>query len=640
MRSPAYLFLTIFVFQLAACGGGDSGGTNSQTSQTSNPAPSMPGNFQSTVSGTQNNLSWDASTDDQPAISYKIYRNNYLIGTSTTLSFTDTQMLRGVTYYYRVTAVDNQGNESARSVTLGASAVLADQNILNCSGRQCLFVSASGVDNTATNDGSVNFPFKTVKFALSMINPGGIVYIRAGDYRIPAAAGGEGTISFPTAGTVDNPITVSGYPGETVRFLGSVQLTTWTSVNANVWSHPAPANDIKGMFDNGARITHHLYFLNGVRSHPPLSQLQAGEWTIENGLVYYWPATVLDPNTRSIEASQNRGISINRQFIVVQNLTIEYTQSNYEGGGGIHIAADYAHVRNVKVGKNSKGGENAYAVYFSDCSNSVLSDSEIYDSIYWGGYPNSHVISLIAAGDNGPNIIERNNVHNNNQGLAIGSKDANRNIVIRDNYLHDVVTGISVGGARSAGPGAGRTDRGYYDIYRNVFENTSEAVRLASTSNGNMVYNNLFLNNGTAIRQNWTTTNTLIANNVFQNNTTAVLLLNQLYQNGQAANRYERFQYFKNLGLTSYNNNFWNNTRDWGNQINDWGTPTIITKTYSEVNSDPNLGWEGASLGTQPVWAPGSYYVPVNGSPLINAGADMGLPFNGSAKDIGIAETP
>lgn len=639
MKGIIRCFLLLFVTHLMACGGDSSDGDNPLPSQ-NNSAPSTPDILQSTVSGTQVNLDWNASTDDKSVALYRIYRNNFLIGTSVTTNYSDTQVLRGVTYYYRVSAVDNEGRESALSATLGATAQLADQNTLNCTNRQCLFVSATGVDSTVTNGGSQALPFKTVKYALSIINPGGIVYIRGGTYRIPAAAGGEGTISFPTAGTIANPIAISGYPGEVVRFLGSVQLTTWTQVNANLWSHPAPAKDIKGMFDNGLRLTHPLYYVSEVRSHPPANVLQSGQWTIESGIVYYWPQDGTNPNTRTIEASQDRGITANRDYIVIHNMTIEYTQSNWEGGGGIHISGDYVHVRSVRVGKNSKGGENSYALYFSDCSNSVLSDSEVYDSIYWGGYPNSHVVALIAAGDNGPNIIERNNIHNNGKGLGIGSKGANRNVIVRGNNIHDVATGIAVEGGRSAGPGAGRTDRGYYYIYQNVIENTSQGIALRSVSNGNQIYNNIFLNNNVAVHHNWTTTNTTLANNYFLNNSSAILLLNKLYENGQSANRNENFPHYKSLGLKSSNNNFWGNTRDWGNQINDWGTPTIISKTYQEISTYLDLGWESQSVGEQQIWVPASYYVPPAGSLMIYGGIPTGLPFNGSAPDIGIVETP
>lgn len=59
--------------------------------------------------------------DTNPVISYKVYRgttNNgpySSIGNPVDLTFTDTIVTVGVTYYYVVTAVDNQGVESVFS---------------------------------------------------------------------------------------------------------------------------------------------------------------------------------------------------------------------------------------------------------------------------------------------------------------------------------------------------------------------------------------------------------------------------------------------------------------------------------------------------------------------------------------------
>lgn len=66
-------------------------------------------------------LGWKASTDSGSGVkSYYIYRNAALIGTTTTLSFTDTSGVDGALHTYGVTAVDQVGNESglSNSVTI------------------------------------------------------------------------------------------------------------------------------------------------------------------------------------------------------------------------------------------------------------------------------------------------------------------------------------------------------------------------------------------------------------------------------------------------------------------------------------------------------------------------------------------
>ncbi len=61
-------------------------------------------------------LSWSPSTDDQSGIShYRIYRNGTFINTSTITEYVDFNVATGTTYTYRVSAVDNAGNQSAQS---------------------------------------------------------------------------------------------------------------------------------------------------------------------------------------------------------------------------------------------------------------------------------------------------------------------------------------------------------------------------------------------------------------------------------------------------------------------------------------------------------------------------------------------
>ncbi len=77
--------------------------------------PTVPGSVAaSAMSTTTVDISWDASTDSPSGVAYYgIYRDGVLVGTSTTLSFTDSGLTPGQTYQYTVTAFDNAGNVSA-----------------------------------------------------------------------------------------------------------------------------------------------------------------------------------------------------------------------------------------------------------------------------------------------------------------------------------------------------------------------------------------------------------------------------------------------------------------------------------------------------------------------------------------------
>jgi beta-lactamase superfamily II metal-dependent hydrolase len=90
-------------------------------------APSAPGALvASTASSSAIDLSWSASTDDVGVTGYKVYRSTNgssftLAGTSSTTGFADMGLSGSTTYWYRVTATDAAGNESAASNTASAT---------------------------------------------------------------------------------------------------------------------------------------------------------------------------------------------------------------------------------------------------------------------------------------------------------------------------------------------------------------------------------------------------------------------------------------------------------------------------------------------------------------------------------------
>lgn len=99
------------------------------TSGAETTPPSMPANLTATAaSGTQINLSWNASTDNAGVRGYGIYRNGVLVKTvdQNTLSYADTKLTPVTTYSYQVDAFDASGNHSplsaARSATTQSTA--------------------------------------------------------------------------------------------------------------------------------------------------------------------------------------------------------------------------------------------------------------------------------------------------------------------------------------------------------------------------------------------------------------------------------------------------------------------------------------------------------------------------------------
>ena len=69
---------------------------------------------------TQNSalLSWNASTDNRGVAGYHIFRNGQLHDTTTTTSYSDTNLNPSTQYTYQVSAYDSAGNESSKSASL------------------------------------------------------------------------------------------------------------------------------------------------------------------------------------------------------------------------------------------------------------------------------------------------------------------------------------------------------------------------------------------------------------------------------------------------------------------------------------------------------------------------------------------
>ncbi len=78
--------------------------------------PTIPNNLAATtMSSSQINLSWNASTDDVGVLGYKIYRDGTQITTTINTTYSDTGLSSSTTYTYKVSAYDATGNESVQS---------------------------------------------------------------------------------------------------------------------------------------------------------------------------------------------------------------------------------------------------------------------------------------------------------------------------------------------------------------------------------------------------------------------------------------------------------------------------------------------------------------------------------------------
>lgn len=116
---------TYYYVVTAVSSGGESVNSNQASATPQFPIPSVPGSLTATAGNTQVTLGWAASAG---ATSYNLYRSTSSGGEGSTayrtgltaLSFSDTGLTNGTTYFYQVTAVNSRG-ESANSSEASAT---------------------------------------------------------------------------------------------------------------------------------------------------------------------------------------------------------------------------------------------------------------------------------------------------------------------------------------------------------------------------------------------------------------------------------------------------------------------------------------------------------------------------------------
>ncbi|MFW6162625.1 MAG: right-handed parallel beta-helix repeat-containing protein [Planctomycetota bacterium] len=454
-------------------------------------------------------------------------------------------------------------------------------------------------------NGSETRPFQSVDQGLAAARPGDRVVLRAGEYRLAE------TLRFPRAGERGRPITLAAHQGEYVALLGSVRLTGWRRHQGDVWKVKAPPRQVKGLFEDGERLVHPRE--RGKREDPPVEALRApGRWTQRDGWVYLWTRQGDPPERHRIEASQRGIVNLNRPWLRIEGLHLFYGQPT-----GLVISADHCVAARCEVAGVSNSVDNAYGAYLSRCSNSAFRECVVRDSFYWGDHgSNSHVVSCIDCGDRGPNVVDRCEIFNG--GLGVGTKGAAREMVVRDCRIYDVLNGVVPSGQRSSGPGAGKTDRGHYLIWRNHIHDCRRGVYFsAGDTRDNRVINNVFerCDAGVYMRKvQGLAQDTVITNNVFATCDAGLFLLAE-------REGIESLAQFAAAGLRSDHNLFWRNEADWRHPLT-WGRSIELSR--QQVARRGEADWEQHSISADPL-LDGSARAR-EGSPTLGRGVAVPLP--------------
>jgi chitodextrinase len=112
---------TISAYDASANNSAQSAVFSARSSDDTTP-PTTPTNVHITTTlDTSLTIAWDASTDDVGVAGYKIYRDNNLIGTATSTTFSDIGLMPVTNYTYRIVAYDAANNLSPASTALSAT---------------------------------------------------------------------------------------------------------------------------------------------------------------------------------------------------------------------------------------------------------------------------------------------------------------------------------------------------------------------------------------------------------------------------------------------------------------------------------------------------------------------------------------
>lgn len=170
--------------------------------------PSVPSGFSATtISSSQINLTWSASTDDTSVTGYRIYRNGTQIGTSATNSYSDSGLLSSTAYSYTVLAYDSAGNTSSQSSSASATTQAPAPS-------SPVISSFTSSPSSITSGGSSNLSW----------NVSGVISI--------SISGGVGSVTPVTSGsTTVSPSVTTSYTLTATNAQGSVTAQTTVTVS-------------------------------------------------------------------------------------------------------------------------------------------------------------------------------------------------------------------------------------------------------------------------------------------------------------------------------------------------------------------------------------------------------------------------
>jgi parallel beta-helix repeat protein len=209
------------------------------------------------------------------------------------------------------------------------------------------YVATAGDD---ANPGTESRPLSTINKGVSVLQPGDTLYIREGTYAVI-----DTTMPIPSGTSWSNPVTISGYSGETVTLQGGVTLNTGSTISYVIFDNLVLVN---GLYVGCG--SHHIRLSN--------SEVKNGG----NGVQFCENANYNEVINCSVHDAAGHGL-----YITSSNNLFDGNRVYNNGWAGYHLYHQDGHtannnvVRNSEVYKNGSGRANSGIVVASGSNNDV-----------------------------------------------------------------------------------------------------------------------------------------------------------------------------------------------------------------------------------------------------------------------------
>jgi hypothetical protein len=332
------------------------------------------------------NLIWGAVT---LATSYKIYRNNVAIGTATSPSFTNTGLTNGVSYSFKVSAVNAVG-EGPFSNVVSATPIVPSGRMFPAPVTTGTYTVPNTIDATGATD--VQSALDTF---IGTVPNGSIVSFPIGaTYRLNTALriSGRNNLVFEGHGATLQSRGGSGDADSTLTLVGCQHITIRNMTIAGNSSTP-------GIFIPGQESAYAIRLIgsNSDRLSATPSYIEIGpNVTLKNSYgdnlsVDYWADQLWMYQSSNIYSGRN-GVAI----LAAKNVLIENNTFEVNGGGILDLEAYQASggATNLTF-RNNTCGSHGYGFFDANGSDgAVVTDITVTGNTVTGGTLGGRVDSL------------------------------------------------------------------------------------------------------------------------------------------------------------------------------------------------------------------------------------------------------